>query len=86
MYSVRFNPVETHLLGATASDRSVLLYDMRGSAPLRKVNMSNPAYRTVSCVRRTFLPQKRTSKEMVLSHKIGRLVHETVRYVSAWTQ
>ncbi|XP_071109371.1 DDB1- and CUL4-associated factor 13-like [Haliotis cracherodii] len=34
---VKFNPVETHLLGATGMDRSVLLYDMRGSSPLRKV-------------------------------------------------
>ncbi|KAK2161137.1 hypothetical protein NP493_1602g00015 [Ridgeia piscesae] len=35
--SVKFNPVEMNLLGATASDRSIILYDMRGSAPLRKV-------------------------------------------------
>ncbi|XP_013418347.1 DDB1- and CUL4-associated factor 13 isoform X2 [Lingula anatina] len=35
--SVKFNPIETHILGATASDRSIILYDMRGSAPLRKV-------------------------------------------------
>ncbi|XP_064597203.1 DDB1- and CUL4-associated factor 13-like [Liolophura sinensis] len=35
--TVKFNPIETHLLGATASDRSILLYDMRGSTPLRKV-------------------------------------------------
>lgn len=37
--SLRFNPIETHLLGATASDRSILLYDMRGSTPLRKVSL-----------------------------------------------
>ncbi|GAB1599686.1 DDB1- and CUL4-associated factor 13-like [Argonauta hians] len=35
--SLRFNPVEQHLLGATACDRSIILYDMRGTAPLRKV-------------------------------------------------
>lgn len=35
--SVKFNPVEHHLLGATACDRSIMLYDMRGTAPLRKV-------------------------------------------------
>ncbi len=36
--TVKFNPVETHILGATASDRSIMLYDMRGSTPLRKVS------------------------------------------------
>ncbi|XP_014790792.1 DDB1- and CUL4-associated factor 13 [Octopus bimaculoides] len=35
--SLKFNPVEHHLLGATACDRSIILYDMRGTAPLRKV-------------------------------------------------
>ena len=30
-----------NLLGATASDRSIILYDMRGSAPLRKVRVEN---------------------------------------------
>jgi WD repeat and SOF domain-containing protein 1 len=39
--SIKFNPIETHLLGATASDRNVLLYDTRGSAPLRKVTLQN---------------------------------------------
>ena len=34
---VKFNAVEHHLLGATASDRGIMLYDMRGSTPLRKV-------------------------------------------------
>ena len=37
VHSLRFNPVETHILGSTASDRSIMLYDMRGSTPLRKV-------------------------------------------------
>lgn len=39
IHSIKFNPIETHLLASTASDRSVILYDMRGSAPLRKVVM-----------------------------------------------
>ena len=30
---------QTHLLASTASDRSIILYDMRGSTPLRKVVM-----------------------------------------------
>uniref|UniRef100_A0A8C1GSZ1 DDB1- and CUL4-associated factor 13 n=1 Tax=Cyprinus carpio TaxID=7962 RepID=A0A8C1GSZ1_CYPCA len=34
---VRYNPVETELLASCASDRSVVLYDTRESAPLRKV-------------------------------------------------
>ncbi|KAM3872823.1 DDB1- and CUL4-associated factor 13 [Diretmus argenteus] len=38
--SVRFNPVETELLASCASDRSIVLYDMRESAPLKKVIMS----------------------------------------------
>ncbi|CAM4704225.1 unnamed protein product [Leuciscus chuanchicus] len=37
--SVRYNPVETELLASCASDRSVVLYDTRESAPLRKVIM-----------------------------------------------
>lgn len=37
IHNVRFNPIETHILGGCASDRSVILYDMRGSTPLRKV-------------------------------------------------
>ncbi|XP_041360731.1 DDB1- and CUL4-associated factor 13-like [Gigantopelta aegis] len=36
-HHVKFNPIETHILGATAADRSILLYDMRGPVPLRKV-------------------------------------------------
>ncbi|XP_076462875.1 DDB1- and CUL4-associated factor 13-like [Babylonia areolata] len=39
VHHVKFNPVETYLLGGAAHDRSILLYDMRGSAPLRKVIM-----------------------------------------------
>lgn len=37
--SVRYNPVETELLASCASDRSIVLYDTRESAPLRKVIM-----------------------------------------------
>jgi len=37
VHAVRFNQIETHLLAGCGADRSVLLYDMRGSAPLRKV-------------------------------------------------
>ena len=33
-------PFQTHLLAGCAADRSVLLYDMRGTAPLRKVHDS----------------------------------------------
>lgn len=39
VHSVKFNPIETHILGATASDRSIILYDMREANPLRKVIM-----------------------------------------------
>ncbi|EDO42857.1 predicted protein [Nematostella vectensis] len=39
IHSVKFNPVETHILASTASDRSIVLYDMRGSTPLRKLVM-----------------------------------------------
>jgi len=34
---VRFNAIETHVLGACASDRSVILYDTRERQPLRRV-------------------------------------------------
>lgn len=37
VHAVKFNPIETQLLAGCAADRSILLYDMRGSAPLRKV-------------------------------------------------
>ncbi|XP_054267725.1 DDB1- and CUL4-associated factor 13-like [Macrosteles quadrilineatus] len=35
-----FNPVETYLLAACGSDRSVILYDTRESGPLRKLTMA----------------------------------------------
>ncbi|XP_061772437.1 DDB1- and CUL4-associated factor 13 [Nerophis ophidion] len=38
--AVRFNPVETHLLASCSSDRSIVLYDMREAAPLKKVIMT----------------------------------------------
>lgn len=37
IHSVKYNPIESHLLGACASDRSIILYDSRGANPLRKV-------------------------------------------------
>ncbi|XP_018618364.1 DDB1- and CUL4-associated factor 13 [Scleropages formosus] len=37
---VRFNPVETELLASCASDRSIILYDMREATPLQKVIMN----------------------------------------------
>jgi WD repeat and SOF domain-containing protein 1 len=38
---VRFNPSETNLLLGTSLDRSVILYDIKGNTPLRKVTMKN---------------------------------------------
>lgn len=38
--SVKFNPAEACLLGSTASDRSVCLYDLRSSVPMRKFMLS----------------------------------------------
>lgn len=40
IYSVKFNPVETDILAATASDRSITLYDIRQPKPLRKVTQT----------------------------------------------
>jgi len=37
IHHVKFNPVESHILAAAASDRGIMLYDMRGATPLRKV-------------------------------------------------
>ncbi|XP_053571241.1 DDB1- and CUL4-associated factor 13 [Bombina bombina] len=34
---VKFNPIETHILGSCASDRNIVLYDMRQATPLKKV-------------------------------------------------
>lgn len=37
--SVAWNPAETHLLGSTCTDRGVVLYDVRGATPIRKMVM-----------------------------------------------
>lgn len=39
--SCKFNPAESCLLGATASDNSISLYDLRSSTGIRKVILSN---------------------------------------------
>lgn len=39
LHSIKFNPIEMQLLASTASDRSIILYDMRGSTALRKLVM-----------------------------------------------
>jgi len=36
---VKFNPIESDILGACASDRSIILYDIRANNPMRKVVM-----------------------------------------------
>lgn len=38
--SVKFNPAEACLLASTASDRSVCLYDLRASIPMRKIYLT----------------------------------------------
>jgi len=40
VHHVKFSPVECHLLGAAASDRSIILYDTREVGPLRRVVMN----------------------------------------------
>lgn len=40
LHSVSFNLVEASILAACASDRSIILYDMREAKPLRKVKMN----------------------------------------------
>eukprot|EP00210_Caulerpa_lentillifera_P000165 g160.t1 len=37
--SVKFNPVEIDLFGSTGSDRSIVMYDIRSSSPIRKIIM-----------------------------------------------
>ena len=37
---IKFNPVETSLLASCASDRSIILYDIRQSSPLQRVVLS----------------------------------------------
>ncbi|CAF1060636.1 unnamed protein product [Brachionus calyciflorus] len=36
-YSVKFSPVENNILASSAADRSIVLYDIRQSVPMRKV-------------------------------------------------
>eukprot|EP00088_Acartia_fossae_P004693 TRINITY_DN1201_c0_g1_i4.p1 TRINITY_DN1201_c0_g1~~TRINITY_DN1201_c0_g1_i4.p1 ORF type:complete len:450 (-),score=116.56 TRINITY_DN1201_c0_g1_i4:30-1379(-) len=40
VHFVRFNPVETNLLGAGAHDNSIIIYDTRDVGPVRKVVMA----------------------------------------------
>ena len=40
VHHVKFNQVETNLLGAAASDNSIILYDIRNVGPVRKVVMN----------------------------------------------
>lgn len=37
IHSIKFNPVETYMLASCTQDRNIILYDLRGAAPLRKV-------------------------------------------------
>lgn len=39
LYDIKYNPVQSNLLAACASDRSIILYDARETGPLRKVFM-----------------------------------------------
>ena len=38
--NIKFNPIECNVLATTGSDRTIALYDIRGSTPLRKVILS----------------------------------------------
>ncbi|GAB6018710.1 hypothetical protein CHUAL_000386 [Chamberlinius hualienensis] len=37
IYGVKFNPIETNIVSACGSDRSIIIYDIRESNPVRKV-------------------------------------------------
>ncbi|XP_031834379.1 DDB1- and CUL4-associated factor 13 [Nomia melanderi] len=39
LYDIKYNPVQSNLFAACASDRSIILYDARETGPLRKVYM-----------------------------------------------
>ena len=39
MVSVRYNPAQTEMVGATATDRSIMLYDTRSNSAIRKIIM-----------------------------------------------
>ncbi len=36
-YTVKFNPIEASILASSAADRSIILYDIRQTVPLRKI-------------------------------------------------
>ena len=38
---VRYNPAEPNILAATCSDRSILIYDLRGETPVQKATLPN---------------------------------------------
>lgn len=40
LHDIVFNPIESNILSSCASDRSIILYDMRDKDPLRKVIMN----------------------------------------------
>ncbi len=40
VHAIKFNQVEPHILSACASDRSIILYDIRLATPMRKVIMA----------------------------------------------
>jgi len=40
VHHLKFSPVELHLLGAAASDRSIILYDTRDVGPVRRIVMN----------------------------------------------
>ena len=53
VHTIKFNQVEPHVLGACASDRSIILYDIRLATPMRKVIMelsTNSIGMYVSCI------------------------------------
>lgn len=39
LISVRFNPIETHVIATCAEDRAITLYDLRGNTPIKKLVM-----------------------------------------------
>jgi WD repeat and SOF domain-containing protein 1 len=41
VHHLRFNPSETNLIAASASDRSICLYDIRGNTPLKRLFLKN---------------------------------------------
>ena len=48
--SVRFNPAEADLLASAGSDRSIALYDLRSSTPIRKIIMQVGRHHAVVAV------------------------------------